>query len=173
MTTSAVQAPSVKSAATAATMIHTRVEAADVEVEALESVSAPSPCGESRGVRVTRTEGIVALVALCKICVCMRLYVCSSICAPNVTRSGTCEMGWWSDEMQPATCSPSKQAFEVAPHAREEEGLGDGGEGGGSSTWLVMYNVLCLPVFGSALCHHEGAGAGAGAALQVHKAVLV
>lgn len=68
MTTNAVQAPSVKSAATAASIIHTRDE----------SVSASGD--ESRGVRVRRTEGIVApLYVYVRVC-CLCAY------AHNTTR---------------------------------------------------------------------------------------
>lgn len=60
MTTNAVQAPSVKRAATAASIIHIRVESV-ADVLALESVFESD--GESRGMRVRRTEGIVAVSA--------------------------------------------------------------------------------------------------------------
>lgn len=60
MTTSAVQAPRVRRAATAASITHTRVESV-VGVLVLESVYECD--GESRGVRVRRTEGIVAVSA--------------------------------------------------------------------------------------------------------------
>lgn len=61
MMTSVVQAPSVKSAATAASIIHTQFESVADEALEVESVSASGD--ESRGVRVKRTEGIVADLA--------------------------------------------------------------------------------------------------------------
>lgn len=78
MTTNAVQAPSVRRAATAANIIHTRVESV-VDVLVFESG------GESRGMRVRRTEGIVAvsaqLAGLLEACsVCVSVYLCVLMC---------------------------------------------------------------------------------------------
>lgn len=80
MTTNAVQAPSVKRAATAASIIHIRVESV-VDVLVLEPVFEFG--GESRGIRVRRTEGILAVSAqsagssrACCVCVCVRVRVC-------------------------------------------------------------------------------------------------
>lgn len=80
MTTNAVQAPSVKRAATAASIIHIRVESV-VDVLVLEPVFESD--GESRGVRVRRSEGIVAVSAqlagssgACCVCVSECVFLC-------------------------------------------------------------------------------------------------
>lgn len=82
MTTNVVQAPSVKRAATAASIIHIRVESV-ADVLALESVFESD--GESRGMRVRWTEGIVAVSAqlagpsgACSVCVSVCVcFVCT------------------------------------------------------------------------------------------------
>lgn len=69
MTTSAVHAPRVRSAATAASITHTRVESV-VDVVVLDSVFESE--AESRGVRARRSEGIVLSVYVCFCVVCTR-----------------------------------------------------------------------------------------------------
>lgn len=79
MTTSAVQAPRVRRAATAASITHTRVESV-VDVVVLDSVF-DSGC-ESRGVRARRSEGIVAVSAqLARVIAGQLLCVCLYMCA--------------------------------------------------------------------------------------------
>lgn len=187
MTTNAVHAPSVKRAATAASIIHTLFGSV-VGVLVLEAVSVLG--GESRGVRETRTEGIVA-VQLSSAQLSVQVSQVAAVCVNR------CACLWFffsfmrmrtgyllvvrkmteCDEMQPASRA------ELKPRGCTARTRGDGGGRRGAGHAYVEWLAACsLDVslhmwceveanIRSALCPiTKGV---ARAALHVHEAVLV